>query len=143
MAQDFADRSCTPGKILYLDYQFPTEARSHNKYFVVASADDPPLLLKIRSKLTSYAMSHPHIANFHLALTKTDYGFLDGDSFLNCSEVHYGLSLAEIKGQIVSDPSRVIGDLNSGEIAQVIELVHDSETISPKNWKQIIKALRA
>ena len=143
MAREFADRNLTPGKILYLSYQFPTETQPHNKYFVIASADDPPLLLKIRSNLTPYAKNNPYIAAFHLPIPKADYEFLDYDSHLNCSEVHYGLSLEEIRSQIINDRSRVTGDVSTRDIAQIVKMVSNSVTISPKHKKLVIKALGA
>lgn len=139
---NFVSRKFKPGVILYLRYSFFLGDTPEDKFFLVASIADNPLLLKIRRELTPYARGKPDIAACHLLLVEKDYtNTLKQDSYLDCTQVLHVLSYAEIEKQLMDDRSKIRDRLTNHDIAQVIKMVSGYGGISPKHKTLIINDL--
>ncbi|MFV1948452.1 MAG: hypothetical protein ACC633_00785, partial [Anaerolineales bacterium] len=107
LLQNFINSKLKPGIILYLSYSFYPGDTPEDKYFLVASITEGPLLLKIRRKLTPFAQASPDIQACHLLLAERDYtNTLNQDSYLDCTQVLYALSCAGITNQLMDDRSK-------------------------------------
>lgn len=143
MVHDSVLRNLKPGVILYLSYSFFRGDPPEDKLFLVASiADDPPLLLKIRRELTSYAQANPLIVSCHLLLAQNAYtNTLKQDSYLDCTQVFNALSNDEVERQLIDDYSRIRDRLTKTDISQAIKMMGESRGISPIHMKLITKEL--
>lgn len=142
LLQNFINRKLKPGIILNLSYSFYPGDTPEDKYFLVASITEGPLLLKIRRKLTQYAWAKPDIAACHLLLAEKDYtNTLKQDSYLDCTQVLHALSYAEIEKQLRDDRSKIRDRLTDHDIAQVIKMVGGYGGISPRHQNLMIDEL--
>lgn len=132
----------TPGRMLYLTVCFPHNNVKGDKYFVIVAVSDFPLLLKINSsgKQTELGKKFKEL---QFKIKKSDYGFLDHDSYLDCGTVWEKLlSKDEIIEQLTTDPSRIKGDLLAGHRNEIIRLTSKSKSINSRNKRAIAEELK-
>jgi hypothetical protein len=137
----YVRRNNTPGKILYLNCQFPNQAVSQDKYFVFVGMDRRPLLLKINSDLNLFVKGRDSLNQCQFILKKADYGFLKYDSYLDCTRVLYLLTLEEIESQLIDDLQRLVSEIISPHKIEIVKMVNAAKTVSPYHKKIISSAL--
>jgi len=136
---DYAKRTLTPGRVLYLFCPFTEPAKE--KYAVLLSLGNPTLLFLINSRIHDYIANRPDLAACQLLIAQSDYEFLAHDSYVNCSHVRDDLSDKDVLDQIVGNPSRVKGTLNPRTIQDVQRIVRQARTISPFHARIILSSL--
>lgn len=128
-----------PGKILYLNISLPPSDEPVNKYMILVSKGDYPLLLKINSSniRTTY---NQRLKEFQFKIKPSDYSFLDHESYIDCGNVWVNrISKEEIIEQVHKDPKRDCGDISKDHKNEIIRLTKMSKSISPVH-KRIIEA---
>jgi hypothetical protein len=131
-----------PGKVLYLNVQFPHETEAHDKYLVLAGMTVRPLLLKINTADKQSKRSEI-LKEFQFRLRQTDYpGFLHYDSYLNCGAVWDFLTTKEVVDQWTADPKRLVGEILRPHQDEIINLTRQSKSISSMHKDAIAKALQ-
>jgi hypothetical protein len=121
-------RELRPGTVLYLDAGFTNPPKP--KFAVVACLKPTPVLLLINSEINPNVERDPARAGCYLALAASDYPFLVHDSFLDCSKAYSLADDLSMTGQLVSDVSRIKGDLSPDDRRRVAELVRGSRALS-------------
>ena len=88
-----------------------------------------------------FIASRPDLRRCQVALSATEYEFLDDDSFINCAEITDYFDNAAITGEILADVGRLRGNLSQAKRGQVIEAVQDAKTVSRRHKALITDAL--
>jgi hypothetical protein len=70
-------------------------------------------------------------------ITASDHGFLEHDSYVDCSQVIDSVAEAEIRTQVLADLGRIRGELNANTKQQIIQVVRGARTI-PERYKTLI-----
>lgn len=73
-----------------------------------------------------------------ISLEKQNENFLDHNSWLDCSEVFREFTIEKVKETLLSDTSRILGKLSDGVIAQLMNVVSESETLEQRYINRII-----
>lgn len=137
--REYAVRHLTPGRVLYLTCDFTKPPKE--KFIVVATPDEPPLLLVVNSSVRPFVSSRPYLAVCQVTLEASDHAFLARDSFLDCSEVIDSMSNEDLLGQLSSDPARVKGEVSASARTRIVEAVRQARTISPLHKGRILAVL--
>jgi hypothetical protein len=136
------EENIAPGKILYLNVYMPLDDRPRNKYFVVVSGDESPLLLKINTSGVQTELGK-RFNEYQFRIKKSVYKFLEHDSYLDCGTVWKSLlTRDEIIKQLTKDPSRVKGTLLADHKNEVVRYTNKSRSISPQHKRIIAEELR-
>ena len=131
----------SPGSILYLNIPFPEGDR--NKYVVIASQTNPPLLLVINSGISPFIRRNQYLLDAQIGISPQDYPRLPQNSYLNAGQVINYLSRQEIFNQIsANSPRRLIGYLTASHAQTITGIVAVAKDISPIHRKAIIAALK-
>jgi hypothetical protein len=138
---DYVDRHLRPGQVLYLFCQFTNPPKE--KYVVLTCVGPTPLLLVINSRISPFIEHRPELLRCQVRLSASDYDFLDHDSFADCSKVIDSLDETNIRGQVLADLGRAVGELTQATKREIIKAVQDAKTISNHHKKLIIDALTA
>lgn len=137
----FAKTNTSPGKFLYLRFKFPHQETPEDKYFLMVGEDFNPLLLKINSELTQFIRNDNNKMECQYLLKECDYGFLQKDSYLDCSIAWYTLTRSQIEEQLYNDRSRAKGEIHKKHAKEVIKVMQKAKAISPKHKNVISQAL--
>ena len=138
--REYVERHLNPGEVLYLFCPFTTPPK--NKYLVLACATPRPLLFMINTSIHRFIASRPALRRCQVALSATEYGFMEHDSFIDCAEVIDYFDRAAITGQILAHVARLRGELAPSTKGRIIQAVRDARTISARHKKLITGALK-
>ena len=81
----YADRQLKPGQVVFIFSGFTNPPKE--KYLVIGHLGEKPLLFVINSSVHPYIQSRPDMLKCQVLLAASDYGFLDHDSYVDCSQV--------------------------------------------------------
>jgi len=137
---DYVERNLKPGQILYLSCDFTTPPKE--KYLILVCADTA-LMFVINSRISPYVQKRSWLNCSQVCLRKKDYGFLDHDSFADCSKVIEEFDLSQISDQVNGDIGRIRGEITDTTKAEIIEVVKNATTIADDHKSSILNALRA
>ena len=135
----YVEQSLTPGRILFLDCSFTNPPKP--KYLVLASYDEPPLLLVINSHIHGFIANQPELLVCQVLLSAADYPCLDHDSYVNCAEVFDCVSGHEISGPVMSDLNRIKDELTGADKRAVAAAVIGAVTVSEGHKETVQKGL--
>ena len=116
------------GTIILLHCPFTTPPK--NKFIILLSANPDPILFMINSDENPFIENNPALHTQQIKIRQSDYGFLDHDSFVNCSEAITLLSVSEIMKQVNDDPTRIKGKLIDSTKTSIRNVVKRSTTLS-------------
>jgi len=139
--QEHVSRSRTSGRVLYLFCGFTSPPKE--KYVVVVGFDaqQRPLLFIINSDIHPFIRRHPDLLNCQVRLSASDYGFLDHDSFADCSEVIDDFDYQTINEQLILDTGRIKGELSEDTKKEIARVVQAARTIISEHKGLILKSL--
>lgn len=140
--RDYAARQLVPGQVLYLDCDFTSPPKVKYLVLVAATEEDGPLLFFINSRINEFIARRPHLLACQVRVSSARYGFLEHDSYIDCSQVVEQFSCEEIRAQISEDASRVKGELDSHTKALVAQAVDSATTISPHRKRLLLEGLQ-
>jgi hypothetical protein len=136
--QAYIEKKLIPGVVVYLfrdDIDPP-----HDKYLILARPGNKVLLFCINSNICSFIANRKALLECQVQLNASDYDFLSHDSFANCGEVVV-MAKSKIVVALMSDMSRIRGELNDATRKEIVRVVKQSKTISRLYGQQIIDAL--
>ncbi len=140
--QAYVDRHLLPGQVLYLHCEFTTPPKGKYLVLVAASVKPRPLLFIINSAVHPFVQSRPPLLACQVQMNAADYGFLDHDSYIDCSKVITDFDLAEIRRQLLDDVGRIRGELSAGDRARIVRVVRDATTLSPLHKRIVLESLQ-
>ncbi len=114
-----------------------TEPPKHKLLLIGAATCEPPLFFVLNTEPTEYAMRNPRLRDQQKPIKKESNGFLNHDSFIDCSTAHDNFSLAEIEQALINDTTLILGSICPETVRVVLESLADSETLSPIHINQI------
>jgi hypothetical protein len=139
--QEHVSRNLKPGQVLYLFCDFTNPPK--DKYVVLVCAEERPLFFLINSRINDFVRKRPALFRCQVALSVADYGFLDHDSFADCSKVLDSFGKQDLEQQLLSTSvARIKGELNGKTKEQIARVVQKAKTISPKHKALIVRALK-
>lgn len=127
-----------PGQILHLFCIF-TEPSKY-KFLVLVSVE-PLLFFFINSEINSFKRNKPDLLNAQIEIKKSDYTFLDHDSFIDCSQVIEYFTKKEIEIQLEHDINNIKIKIDEATKKKILEAVKISKTITPVCKDAIIASL--
>ena len=134
--QEYVSGKLAPGRVLYLFSRFSNPAK--DKYLVLVCLGPHALLLVINSRISQYVDQRQHLLSCQVSLRATDYGFLDHDSYIDCSKVITDFHEQTIRDQLLADTSRIKGELGPITKGLVLQAIRSARTISPLH-KELIR----
>ena len=132
----FVERNLRPSHVIKLFCH--TTKPPKEKRLVIASINPELLLFVINTEIPRFKASRPYLKTQQILLEKAQQNFIDYDSWLDCSEVFREFSVELVKEILLNDISRILGKLNNDVIAQVMDVVSESETLEQRHINQII-----
>jgi len=132
----FVERNLRPSHVIKLFCRTTTPPKE--KRLVIASINPELLIFIINSEIPRFYEKKPYLKNQQIPLTKQKENFLDHDSWLDCSEVFREFNIQKVKEILLADTSRVLGRLSDEVIAQLMDVVSESETLEQRHINQII-----
>lgn len=132
-------KSLVPGAVLYLWCAFTTPPKQ--KYMVLLTVDDPPILFLINSELGEFILRRPHLLPYQIPLSPSANTYLDHPSYLDCARPITGMTLREITEELVVDTSGLKGQLDRTSRQEVRRLVLTSRSLTPGQIRAIRQAL--
>ncbi len=140
LKESFVDRHKRAGQVLYLLCPFTDPAK--DKYLVLVHPRPGPLLFRINSGIRPYVENRSNLKDCQVQIKASEYEFLTHDSYIDCSQVIYSFTEADITEQLLADISRVKGQLAITTREKLIAVVQKAPTISPRYKKRIIASLQ-
>jgi hypothetical protein len=130
----YLDRQLRPGQVLYLFCDFTTPPKE--KYLVLVSRGQNPLLFFINSRIHPFILQRPELCDCQVKVSVAGNPFLHHDSFIDCSKVVDQFDQSDIRKQILDDIERVRGELDAQTKQQILTAAQKSRTISQlhKQW---------
>ena len=119
---------------LFCDF---TARPKEKRLLIVSTVTDPPLFFFINSEKAPHSHFDRSVDDHQIAISPSSYDFLEHDSFIDCSVVHDNFLLAEIEGALASDMSRLLGKIDENTAAEILEVIADSDLLSPRHINQI------
>ena len=138
MRQTFADQHVQAGQVLYIFCHFTNPEKE--KYLVVVGCGPNCLAFVINSRIAPFLARDPALRACQVPIVPSDYGFLDHDSFIDCTQV-FQIPRTELQHQLSVDTSRAKGELNKATKSEIIRVVQIAQTISPRHKRAIIASL--
>jgi len=99
-----------------------------DKFIVIVCIDVECMGFLINSTISAFILKKPYMAECQVALSKSDYGFLFHDSYLDCAQI-YAFKYAEL---IVG-----LGLVNDKTKAEIKTVVSKAKTIE-KRYQELI-----
>ena len=137
----YIDTNLIPGKVLYLFCKFTSPPK--DKYIVLAYSNSKsrPLCFFINSNIRDFLKKRIHLLDCQVKINRSDYSFLDHNSYIDCSNVIY-FDKTYVKTQLLTNLNRIKGDLDLKTRNEIISVVDNAKTVSPKHKLLIINALK-
>jgi len=129
-------RQFGPGLVIKLFCDF-TARQKEKLLLIVSTTSDPPLFFFINSEKAPHSNFDRQVDDHQVRLTRSANEFIEHDSFIDCSVVHDNFRLAEIEGALAADMSRLLGRINEDTATAIIEVITDSDLLSPRHINQI------
>lgn len=120
---------------LYLSYVTPPSDK-----FLICIAPQPQFF-KINSQINPFLERNPHLRIQQVPVERRLHGFLQYDSWLDCSEP-YAVSTPSAEEQLSKDPTRHIGDADPSLIRAILDVVAASRTLPERKKVSISAALK-
>ncbi len=119
---------------------------SKSKYFLVAGLDDKhgeesPFLLFISTDKLKLALSNPAIDSDFLRIKRSEYTFLDHDSWLDCGDVCQKFNWQTIEYQFQQCVGKPCGKILLSTRDEIVKRVGNSERLSTRQQLIISEAL--
>ncbi len=132
-----------PGSIVYLYCDFIRKPKT--KYVVILFVDfenNDSLVFIVNSDVRPLLLKDPHLSRGQIELNKdAGYSFLDHNSYLDCTEVLYGLDPDFLLEHLAEFPDDYKGELRKEEVSRLVSFVKTSQTIPLIDIKTIVKSL--
>lgn len=138
--QSFIDKHLKAGVVLYLFCDFIDPPK--NKYVLIVCVTDPPKLFLINSEIPDFVQKNPDLKACQVKLKASDYSFLEHDCYVNCAEVVDAFDEEVIRSQLMSQMTRIKGELNQTTKNAIIMAVKGTRLISDYDKGLIMAALR-
>lgn len=119
---------------LFCDF---TSRPKEKRILIVSASSDPPLFFIINSEKAPHSNFDRRVDEHQIAISSSSNEFVDHDSFIDCSVVHDNFGLAEIEGALAADMSRLLGRINEDTATAILEVIADSDLLSPKHINHI------
>ena len=99
------------------------------KFIVIVCKDVEHMGFLINTKISPYISNRPHMLECQIALSKSDYGFLFHDSYLDCATIY-----------AFNDDELVVGleMVNNKTKTEIKEVVSKAKMITKRHKKMIL-----
>lgn len=138
---NYVSSQLKPGQIVRLEVDFERTRKTREKFLVLTLVDEASYLFCINSEIHEYIKARKHLLKCQIEIKKTQYDFLDHDSYINCSEI-IKIDYDDIIEEINSDISKIKGKLNDNEVKYIIKVLRKAITIEPIEKNNIIESLK-
>ncbi|MEP7246475.1 MAG: hypothetical protein ABI885_22740 [Gammaproteobacteria bacterium] len=127
-----------PGMVLHLWFHairpFPKEK------LCVLCCVDAPLFVLINSLVNPFVNNTPELVAHHLPITRSEYGFLDHDSWIDCS-APFGYDFEAVVATIRRQPHQIKGRLSDAHRQEIIQTIGVSRFWTPKKARRVVDGL--
>ena len=123
---------------LYCYFTNPTKER----FCACVSIDPQELFFLVRTSIPNFAKKKPDLYRQYHGLKKSNYGFLDYNSWIYCGETN-SFDAFPARGQVKDDTSRNCGRLTQIDLLDIKLIVTDSLTIPEIRKKAIIRNIKS
>ena len=130
---DFSERAIRPGSVLRIHVD-TTNPPKQKRLVILAMGNDEAVVgyLFINSEINPNLFRTPALKALHLPLDKDRHGFLDHDSYLDCSKI-FKVDMEQLRQAIASEPGQHIGCMDGETFETAIGIVRAAPTISPRD----------
>jgi hypothetical protein len=138
LKENAVKNSIKAGSVLKL-YSKDTKPKPKEKRFIVIGKDIHNNLIGvvyINSNINFNVINSQTLINLQYDIEKKDNDFLDWDSTIDCSKI-VTLPYKNVKAEIVSDTSRILGELKNSDLVDIIQLIRTSPNVSPIELRRI------
>ncbi len=132
----FIERNLRPSHVIKLFCHTTTPPKE--KRLVIVSINPELLLFVINTEIPKFKEKRSYLKNQQILLEKNTENFLDHDSWLDCSEVFREFNIETVKEILLNDVSRVLGKLSNEVVAQIMDVVSESETLEQRHINRIV-----
>lgn len=135
MKSDFVKQNLQVGKVLKCFVDFTTPPKE--KRFIILGINEAQELLGvvlINSDINFKVMNTPALESLQYELKSINNVFLEHDSFVDCAQIQK-ISQEKVKEAIQNDMQNILGEVKQQDLINIITLVQNAETISPKMLK--------
>src|SRR6266581_3283402 len=130
-----------PGCVFYLLSRLPS--RTKDKYFLLASASDPPLFLIINTDVPPFIQQRPRLNRCQVPLRVEDHpSVIEHDCHLDCT-VTFTFSFDEVTKQAIGRMERVKDFLTKQTLQEVITALERDNNILLGQKLRMLKDLKA
>lgn len=130
-----------PGVVIFLFCPFTDPPK--DKYLVLCSPcdDSEVLVLTINSRIAKFIENRADLRSCQVKINASDYHFLHHDSYIDCSKVITDFDSINIERQLLSDLTRIKGELSETTKQEIVAAVQMAKTISPHHKRIITTSL--
>ncbi|HXI26134.1 MAG TPA: hypothetical protein VNG71_19930 [Pyrinomonadaceae bacterium] len=134
--REYVQRTLKTGLVVKLFCDFITDPK-WKRLVIVAVRREPPFFFLINTEPTNYAKRTPRIAAQQLKVLAEDNDYLEHDSWIDCSKPFDDFDMLDIEDALTDDTSLILGEINAETASRIIEIVTDSDTLSPNEINAI------
>lgn len=127
------------GEIIYIDCDW----LSKPKYLLLVNDGTPPLFFYINTKKLKIAEIDPATDADFLKVTKTDYPFLDYDSWLDCGDVCEKFNWQSIEYEIRNGHCKKHGRIKPHTLEAVLQQIGNTERLSTTHQMLATEGLKS
>jgi hypothetical protein len=135
----YINERLVPGAVLRLYCQFIDPPKE--KYLILACVDPESLLFFVNSEVHPFIQSRPDLAKCQVALRASDCGFLDHDSFADCSHVIRLSHDEDILTELLNNTAGIVDQLPRHVMDDILRVVRMARTIAAADKRAIEAAL--
>lgn len=110
------------------------------KFFVVAYTEPRIRYMLINSEPAKFQQENPELMRHQVKLCANEHGFLNHDSFLDCSQMLGGLSVAELENGYSADVRIRIGTIAEMPRQSLKAIVADSHVLTDRDKRMLLEA---
>lgn len=132
----FADREIKIGVVL--KYWAPETNPPKQKIRIVVGFSSDKVLVAtvfINTDINPNKFPTEELQKLHLTLEKTNYDYLDYDSFVDCSQLHE-VSYESLAAILTENPTIVSGEVAEFDLVNIRHTITNATTITPKQKKK-------
>jgi len=136
----FIKSAITTGQILHLHCKF-TKPIPKPKFIIIVSTS-PLLFVLINSGINPYKRKRDYLQSAQVKIKRSEYSFLDDDSYIDCSEVHDNFSIGEIIAQLNEDYKNVKMRINDNTKGEIVAAVNGCKTNTTFQKNKVTEGLK-
>jgi hypothetical protein len=136
--EEFIRSRLVPGAVIYRRCDFTKPPKP--KYLVIANVRSDTAVLVINTAINSFVQQKQHLLDCQVAIDSASHGFLDHDSYIDCTEPEY-IDTALLLSELMNDLRGLKGNINDKVRGDIINAINDSYTISQAEINLLITSL--